>query len=176
MEKQCAKCGAIAREQDQYCMVCGTKLSQGENPFPQQNNISEPDTKPLTLVNYLLMFLISSIPIVNIVMLCIWAFGQKENQNRKNFAKAALIFVGIGTVVGVVVFIVCLQTILYGVAYGIQQYDLYDEFFDYNNHHDIVPDDEWLHHQELLDEAFSTSNIDAQIKQILVHENGIDLL
>lgn len=46
---------------------------------------------PLQVGDYIKMFLLLCIPILNIVLLFMWGFSAKGNLNRKNFAKAALI-------------------------------------------------------------------------------------
>ena len=50
-------------------------------------------TNEMSLGKWLITMLLISIPIVNIVMLCIWGFG--ENDPRKNFSRAYLIWIGI---------------------------------------------------------------------------------
>ncbi len=171
MEKQCIHCGAVVNAQDKYCVVCGKTLQKQSIPCTA-------DAKPLTVWEYVLLFLVTAIPIVNIIMLCIWAFRKEENQNRKNFARAALVFVGVGTVVGVIVMAVFWQVILYGIAFETQKWDIDDRCWYYHQHHHTVPpqDRDWLQNQELLDEAFTTSKTDTHIKQIWVHESGTDIL
>lgn len=44
-------------------------------------------------VLYLFLF---SIPLINIIMLCIWAFGNEPNPTKSNFGKAGLIWIAIG--------------------------------------------------------------------------------
>lgn len=47
----------------------------------------------MKLTDWLVVFLITSIPLVNIVMLFVWAFGGgNHNPNKVNFAKAALLW------------------------------------------------------------------------------------
>ncbi len=170
MEKRCMHCGAVANAQDAYCVVCGKKLQKE----PMQYTT---DMKPLTVWEYVLLFLVTAIPVVNIVMLCIWAFRKEENVNRKNFARAALIFVGIGIVITVMIGAIFLQVILYGVAYGIHEWNTDDENW-YHEYHHIAPsqDGDWLQNQELLDKAFITSKTDTMHKQIWIQENGFDIL
>ena len=40
-----------------------------------------------------------AIPIVNIVMLVIWGFGNSDNPNRKNWAKAQIIVIAVMIVI-----------------------------------------------------------------------------
>lgn len=52
----------------------------------------EEDMKNLKISDWLIMFLLMSIPIVNFIMLLVWAFGSEANPVRKVFAKASLIW------------------------------------------------------------------------------------
>ena len=50
---------------------------------------------PMSVKDWLLTLLIIAIPIVGIVMLFVYAFGNNENVNRQNWAKAQLIVLAI---------------------------------------------------------------------------------
>ncbi len=58
----------------------------------------------LTTGDWILTFLITFIPIVGFIMLFVWAFGSQTNENKANWAKAALIWLVIVVVVYVVLF------------------------------------------------------------------------
>lgn len=49
--------------------------------------------KVMTVKNWLVTSLILIIPIVNIVMLFVWAFGDSANKNKANYAKASLLMI-----------------------------------------------------------------------------------
>lgn len=66
---------------------------QSQNNYQQPNKPSNPE--PLSMGQYLGMMLLMLIPIVNIILLFVWGFGD-YNVNRKNFARAQLIMVAIG--------------------------------------------------------------------------------
>jgi branched-subunit amino acid transport protein AzlD len=51
--------------------------------------------KPMSVKDWLITLLIMAIPIVGLVMLFIYAFGNNENVNKQNWAKAQLIMLGI---------------------------------------------------------------------------------
>ena len=50
---------------------------------------------PMSVKDWLLTLLIIAIPVVGIVMLFVYAFGNNENLNRQNWAKAQLIVLAI---------------------------------------------------------------------------------
>lgn len=78
--------------------------------IPNQNN------SIVTLGDWVVTILLLAIPIVNIVMLCVWAFGSTAPISKKNFAKAQLIFMGIGIVL-LILFWGSIVAILASAAY-----------------------------------------------------------
>ena len=58
----------------------------GVNPY---------DTAVMSTKDWLIVFLISIIPCVNIIMWFVWAFSGSGNHNRRNYARAYLIFIAI---------------------------------------------------------------------------------
>ena len=56
--------------------------------------------------DWFVSILITSIPIVNIILLFVWAFGSNTNPSKANWAKAMLIWILIGIVIAVLVAIV----------------------------------------------------------------------
>lgn len=61
--------------------------------------MEDPNNKPMTLKNWLIFFVIMIIPIVNIVMLIVWAFKRNVNRSKKTYCQASLI---VGVLVGIV--------------------------------------------------------------------------
>ncbi|TKI54138.1 hypothetical protein E8L90_00995 [Brevibacillus antibioticus] len=51
--------------------------------------------KVMTMKAWIPVALLMMLPFVNIVFLFVWAFGSDGNLNRKNFAKASLLFMAI---------------------------------------------------------------------------------
>lgn len=56
--------------------------------------------KPLSVGGWLITLIIVAIPILDIIMLCIWAFGGNKDE-RENFAKASLLIIIIGAILSV---------------------------------------------------------------------------
>lgn len=56
----------------------------------------------MTVGNWVVSLLIMCIPIVNIIMLIVWAASSTENPNRKNWAIAYLIFMAVGILLWIV--------------------------------------------------------------------------
>jgi hypothetical protein len=53
----------------------------------------------MRLVDWLVVLIISIIPMVNIIVMFIWAFGSTYNPNQRNFAKAFLLLLGVEMIV-----------------------------------------------------------------------------
>ena len=82
MAKICKNCGYSAKDTDQFCFQCGqpledkTEQNTDQTAYETQNNNAENVDKPLSVKDYLIVFLIMLIPIANIIMLLIWAFEK----------------------------------------------------------------------------------------------------
>lgn len=64
-----------------------------ENSYAEGNS----QNSPMTLGSWLITLIIWCIPCVGFIMLFVWGFGN-GNENRKTFARAALILTAIGIV------------------------------------------------------------------------------
>jgi ABC-type Na+ efflux pump permease subunit len=60
--------------------------------------------KSLTIGDWLITFLIQSIPIVGFIMLFVWAFGNDIHPSKKTWAQATLIFMLIVVVLVIIFF------------------------------------------------------------------------
>ena len=67
----------------------------------------------VTLGNWIITMIIMLIPIVNIVMLFVWAFSSSTNPSKSNWAKASLIFFAIG-----ILFAILFGSVLAGMFYA----------------------------------------------------------
>lgn len=59
-----------------------------------ENNSLQTNSTSTTIPTseWVLTLFLSAIPIVNIVLLCVWAFGSNTAESKKNWAKATLIW------------------------------------------------------------------------------------
>lgn len=77
-----------------------------------EGNVAE-NAKVMTMKDWIVVSLFMMIPIANIVLLFVWAFGSDGNLNRKNWAKAGLLLMAIlmglyfvfGTITAIITFI-----------------------------------------------------------------------
>lgn len=150
MAKVCKNCGYTAKDTDQFCFQCGQPLEDTtqqhteQAEYETQNKNPEGLEKPLSVKDYLIVFFIMLIPIVNFIMLLVWAFDKKNNTNRRNFARAGLIYMIIWYVLGIiltVVLVVCVamngERWMRQIQYEVQN-EWYDHYYDddyYYYHH-----------------------------------------
>ena len=71
-----------------------------------QNQIDQPQAPVVSIKEWLLTNLILMIPLVNIVMMLVWAFGSNTNPNKANYFKATLILFAIVMVIYLVLAVV----------------------------------------------------------------------
>jgi hypothetical protein len=57
--------------------------------------IESSNQKPMSVKDWLITLLLMAIPVVGIVLLFVYAFGNNENVNKQNWAKAQLIMLAI---------------------------------------------------------------------------------
>lgn len=52
--------------------------------------------RPVTVGNWMLTYLLMCLPLVNIILLFVWAFGSNTPESKANWAKAILLWMLIG--------------------------------------------------------------------------------
>jgi len=57
--------------------------------------------KPVSIGNWLLTFILLAIPLVNLIMLIIWAAGSSTHPSKKTFAQAYFVLILIAICIGV---------------------------------------------------------------------------
>jgi hypothetical protein len=60
--------------------------------------------KPVSVLDWILTIFILSIPLINLIMLIVWAFDSGTNPSKSNFAKASLIWMVISIVLSLLFF------------------------------------------------------------------------
>ena len=76
-----------------------------------QNQIGHQQAPVVSVKEWLITNLILMIPLVNIVMTIVWAFGSNTNPNKANYFKAALILFAIVMAIYLVLAVVFLGSI-----------------------------------------------------------------
>lgn len=74
-------------------------MEQAQNQPPYQNYPPQAESAPvLSMGSWVGTLLLMFIPLVNIILLIVWAVSNTENPNRRNFARAYLIMFAISLV------------------------------------------------------------------------------
>jgi uncharacterized membrane protein YdbT with pleckstrin-like domain len=70
-----------------------------ENETIQSNPVNDsPQYTPISVGEWVITIIIIAIPIVGFIMLFVWGFGSNTQPSKANWAKAALIMIGISIV------------------------------------------------------------------------------
>ena len=80
-----------------------------ENEKTQSIPENETQYQPMSIGDWIITGIIFAIPIIGFVMLFVWAFGSKTQPSKANWAKAALIFIGIS----IAIWLLCI-TLFFG--------------------------------------------------------------
>lgn len=77
-------------------------------PQPSANyyNMQSTNNEPVTIGGWIGVFFLSVLPLVNLIMLFVWAFSSSTKQSLKNYARAVLILSLIGTILIVVLIVI----------------------------------------------------------------------
>ena len=95
----------------------GPSYRRPPRPAPATNAADEPE-QPVKTLEWLWSLILTAIPIVNLVVLLIWSFGGGTSITKRNWARAKLILVAVGTVIGVILCIALFGMIAYFTGFG----------------------------------------------------------
>jgi succinate dehydrogenase/fumarate reductase cytochrome b subunit len=56
--------------------------------------------KPMSVGDWVITILLTALPIIGIILLFVWAFGDNQKIDRANYSKASLIWIAIWLVLG----------------------------------------------------------------------------
>lgn len=116
MSKKCDQCGQDVEKEDVYCTNCGALLKQNEKDNEEVGKQIASSKSgmhdPLSLGDFMLIGLILLLPVVNVVVFLIWALDKHGNINRRNLAKAGLIYFGTGIALSIILGIGMVRAIM----------------------------------------------------------------
>ena len=79
-----------------------------------RNNASSSGAPVLSVKDWLISLIVLAIPLVNIIMLFVWAFGDGTNPNKRNYSRAALLLTAI--VLGLYIIFAIIFFVILGAA------------------------------------------------------------
>lgn len=119
---ECWNCGEVLSEDAKFCEKCGERVKDNNisysSPAPVQTNPTTTVSEHLTTGGWFGRILVSWIPIVGLVMLFVWAFGNTLQPSLRTWARAQLIFILIA--IGLYIFFIIAGSALFASAsYGV---------------------------------------------------------
>jgi uncharacterized integral membrane protein len=85
-----------------YCERCGEKNVDGADVCVKCSSALKPvsttsaGSDPVTIGSWIITYLLMCIPLINLILLFVWAFDSNTQPSKKNWAKASLIWMAIG--------------------------------------------------------------------------------
>ena len=136
----CNTCGRSTVNDDaNFCEYCGGSYREHVhtviNTAPQSQIAAERENKekPISFLNWLGTYGLLLIPFVGwliyLVMLFIWAFGNKTPESKKNWSRATLIYTAVSVILAIVILISYLMYFMNSPMYQ----DMLNGTFDYNS-------------------------------------------
>lgn len=74
----------------------------------KSTEIKQDNEKVMSVKDWIITLLIYAIPIINLIMLFVWAFSEGENKNKTNWAKATLVWIAITVGLAILTFVMLL--------------------------------------------------------------------
>ena len=104
MAKFCINCGAEIPDGTAFCTGCGTKIEETTPQMSTSYNIPQPGSYGVVSTGYyFFMMIFYAIPVIGTIA-CIFTAFKGKNKNKKNFAKAMLIWLVISLILSLVLF------------------------------------------------------------------------
>lgn len=118
----CTNCGNQVPNGIKFCTSCGTPLKEvapaqpaqsAQQPVQQQPAtiytappVAAYQEEPISTGGYIGIILLMMMPLINLILLIIWACGGCKKVNQRNFARAILVWMVIASVLGGLLFLI----------------------------------------------------------------------
>lgn len=106
---ECQICYKPTSDKNKFCDNCGATLNKSRKSQVQYTKPKTYDSDKvrykegsISVEEWIFIFILLAIPFVNIVLIFVWAFSDSVNETQKNYAKATLIMIPIGIILGLI--------------------------------------------------------------------------
>lgn len=121
----CTNCGNQVPGGIKFCTSCGTTMKEATPAQPTQQPLQQPviqqqsvgqspqytpvytaplvaayQEEPISTGGYIGIMFLMMLPLINLILLIIWACGGCKKVNKRNFARAMLVWIVIASVLG----------------------------------------------------------------------------
>ena len=108
----CTKCGTQVADGVKFCTSCGSPMGAAQpqaapqQPQPQPYTQPQPQyapvytEEPISTGAYIGIFFLLMLPVINIILLIVWACGGCNKKNKTNLSRALLVWMLIGALIG----------------------------------------------------------------------------
>ena len=109
----CTKCGTQVADGVKFCTSCGSPMRaaqpqaapqqpqpQAAQPQPQPQYAPVYTEEPISTGAYIGIFFLLMLPVINLILLIVWACGGCNKKNKTNLSRALLVCMLIGTLIG----------------------------------------------------------------------------
>ena len=112
----CKKCKSALAEDALYCETCGTPVKQKlteREAEKTETPLSPQALVPLTTAQCIGILLAFCVPVLNLILMVVWAYAPQGNESRRSMARAGLILSGAVialAIVGLSAFLILVHT------------------------------------------------------------------
>ena len=108
----CTKCGTQVADGVKFCTSCGNPMGAAQpqaapqQPQPQPYTQPQPQyapvytEEPISTGAYIGIFFLLMLPVINLILLIVWACGGCNKKNKTNLSRALLVWMLIGVLIG----------------------------------------------------------------------------
>lgn len=110
----CTNCGNQVPDGIKFCTSCGAAMgatapvqpTQQPAPVYAAQPVAVYQEEPISTGGYIGIMFLMMLPLINLILLIIWACGGCKKVNKRNFARAMLVWMVIASVLGGLLFLV----------------------------------------------------------------------
>lgn len=107
----CTKCGTQVADGVKFCSSCGSPMGAAQPqaaPQQPQPQAAQPQPQyapvyteePISTGAYIGIFFLLMLPVINLILLIVWACGGCNKKNKTNLSRALLVWMLIGALIG----------------------------------------------------------------------------